>query len=586
MEQDIPHVEEQVETGKTREEKKPSLVKRIFCVVLGLALLAVSCFIWCKVWNGKGTRALESGDLSAAAEAYGKDFLLGGGAQAKLIRSTEDAYERGDYEQAAEGYAQLGESAREKWMACIHQLSIQACDMGEYAAAIAYAEQIGEEKRDVWYRSKAGLGSEAFAKQDYALAEQLFIEAGDAGADGWADVQLVYGDKAFAAKQYSEAAAYYEKAEEKGRELWSEACYREGKLLIQNGKPNEAIKCLKRIENETRAKQQIGLAQFMIAQDQASAGQYELAIRTAKDIQDGSLVDVPAFLEETYYKNALYQFSIGQLSSAMDNFRQCSHNEKASLSATILEKLLDEKDLLQAARLVAEAAKSESTDIAPDAWKDVILSLLPEYSDEDLDRDLGIETTKAVFAEPITFDQCKELLKDNVPKGEFYGSFSDQDKEYFRLKSLDALYQGDYGALGTQPSGKCLIVVCRTNVRDRTNADNTAETKNDYAVSMDLMRCLPPELFPTSLSEVEYIVLLVYSHTFYGYYTLLTEALQENGQVEVYQLPNKNRIFTTPNVKGDLPPQSFSYYIPPQYKSGGAPDLSGSLTTALIRIHK
>ena len=616
MEQVNRPMEKQIETKAEPAKRRSSPVKWILCIVLVLAVLAAACFGWCRKWNATAARALETGDLSAAAEAYGKDFLLGGRAQAESIRSVEDAYARGDYGEAAEGYAHLGEGARGKWTDCIHQLSAQALDQGEYAAAVDYAEQIGEEKQDIWCRSKVGLGEAALAEKDYALAEELFLQAGKLGADGWIDVQVAYGDEAFAAKKYQEAAGYYEKAGDKGREgwvdaqiemgkaamddkqfmeaagyfekagdkgleMWSDAYYEEGKRLIGDEEPEKAIECLETIQTETRAKQQIGLAQLMIAESLLSSGEYADAISTADSIEDRTLADVSAFLEKAYYQYARYHFDKGNLAQAKSYFEKCTENETASVSAGILGKLLDEKDTVAAARMVVENAENKAVDIPLRKWKAVILSQLPEYSAKDLNADLSAEATRAVF-DPITVESSKALLRSNVPTGEFYGKFSDPKEDYFLIESLDALHRGDYGALGTKPAGKCIIVVRRMNVK------KDEEKQYDYAVSMQLMRSLPAELLPSSLEEVEYVVLLMYGYSHYGKYILYTEALQEDGQLDMYQLPQKNRIYAMANVKGNLPPQSFSYYgyFPPSYKSGGVPDLGDALVAALEKIIK
>lgn len=577
MEQEQRNDQEQTETAEVTPKRGVSSTKRILCIIICLALLAAAILVWCKVWNGKGAQALSQKDLPAAADAFSKDFLFGGSAQAALIAQADEAFRRGAWEEAADRYAQLGEGGHDRWVDCIHQLSEQACEQGKYTAAVEYAEQIGEEKQDVWNRAKAALGQEAFDRKEYALAEELFAEAGELGKDGWADVQVAFGDEAFAAKEYVQAAAYYEKAGEKGSSLLANAYYEEGLRLIKVEQPEKAIEYLSKIGDESRAQQQIGLAQFMIAQNLFQAEKFDQAIEAAQAIENASLVDVPTFLQAAYYQYAKQQFAQDDLKKALEHFEKCPDNENAQTNAAILGSLVKENNTLAAARLAVTACEAGQTDVSLAAWRDTISKRLELYSTDDLNRDLRLEATKIVLAEALPFEQREELLKNSVPSGEFLGKFSQSDETYFVIESMDALYRGDYGELGTEPAGKCLIVI-----------DRGYYTTRSYAVAMCLMRCLPPELIPGSLAEVEYVVLIQYDHTLAGRYRNgLTSAYREKGMVEMYQLPKKAKTYTSPTVQGDPPPQTISYYgLPPVSKTGGAPNMGEALFTALSRIYK
>ena len=539
--------EEQVREHKP-QKKKRSAAKTALIIGGCVLLLAAAVVGWCGAWKAEGDKRLRNSNLPDARAAYEKDFLFGGNKTAAAIRKAEKAYHGGDYAAAAEYYDQFGEYGAERKTECIRRLALEAYDRGDYRSAAEYSEQIGEVGQELWTNSMLGLGEEAFSE-----------------------------------KEYQKAAAYFEKAGEKGEKQWADAVYAEGMRLLAEGDAEGAIAYLQQIGDREDAKRQIGAAQMMLAQTLYERGDYERAISEVEAIEDRSLIETAAFLNDAYYRYGMQLFGQGQFEKALDAFRKCSDHAFAEANAEILEQILVHNDLYEATRLVLAYTDAAKTEIPLETWKSVIIPRLDAFSAVELNGNLKTGCIKALLNQ--TSELSRELLEQSVPQGEFVGSFEATTEDYFVLKSLDGLYDGAYGSLGTQPAGKALIVVCKA-----IGSWELQDKARPYSVALGLMNCLPVDLIPASLEEVEYIVLLTYGQTAEGYYDWAygIRALREDGKVEVLHLPDGEKVFQSETVSGEKPPASISYnmFDAPKYRSGGAPNMGEELFNALSAIRK
>ena len=99
------------------------------------------------------------------------------------------------------------------------------------------------------------------------------------------------------------------------------------------------------------------------------------------------------------------------------------------------------------------------------------------------------------------------------------------------------------------------------------------------------MRLLPGEYYPSSLDEVEYIVLVDYDYRKEGNYMFVTVALQEYAEVSVLRATDLQQLYISQRIDGNSAPSSFSYSgSPPAWKSGNAPNMGQEIHTAISSI--
>ena len=569
------------EQPKPVEKKKCSPLKKIFLIAgAGLLAIAMAILVWCIVWKSVGNKYFNESDFSRAESALSKDFLHGGRKLADSIHEAESNYAAGSYLTASRYYESFGEPGQEKWKECILLYSAESYKRGDYERAATYAEKAGDSGKEIWTKSIVALGEEAFQKGDYTNALAYFEQAGEAGEDGWKAVQIALGDDAYAAGDYAAAMEYYRKAGDAAKEKLADAIYAEGVKLISENKPEDALKCLNEIKEEERAKQQIGVAEMMLVRELYDKGLYSDAIEKVTSIEDTTLLDVDSFLSDVYYQYGMQLFKKSKYAEAMEAFQKTDH-PSAAANVEIIELFLN-GDYYQAATAAIRYTEENQTEINFSAWKSMIRTKTNMYSQTDLDQNIRYGCVEVLLADRNNEDARKLYFTRNVPSGEFIGSFEKTDSDYFIIQSLDELYNNAYGTIGAKPDGKVLIVICRA-----IGPWEDKDTARPYAISFKLMQYLPKELYPTSLEDVEYIVLMTYDKTKTGYYDYnKLDAYKEFAKVEVFKLPGRGKIHSSSTVYGDNPPTWISYSMsnPPKYKSGGAPDMSDALYKAIQKL--
>lgn len=102
---------------------------------------------------------------------------------------------------------------------------------------------------------------------------------------------------------------------------------------------------------------------------------------------------------------------------------------------------------------------------------------------------------------------------------------------------------------------------------------------------MNLMSLLPGDYYPSSLDEVEYIVLVDCDYRKEGNYMLITVALQEYAEVTVFRATDMQKLYSSQRINGNAAPSSFSYIgAPPAWKSGNAPNMGKEIHSAISSI--
>lgn len=186
---------------------------------------------------------------------------------------------------------------------------------------------------------------------------------------------MLAGEEAYSKKNFDVAATYFWYAGEEGRDRWADSVYESAVQKIHDGEPEEAISLLNTISDETRAQEQIGVAQLAIAQNQFETGNWEQAVLTAQAINNTTYADVNTFCDKVYHSVGKQFFDRGEYEEARDSYTKCVQDETAETNKIILKVLL-EQEYEDAAVLADRSIRNEKTDIPRTEWGEAFSSVI------------------------------------------------------------------------------------------------------------------------------------------------------------------------------------------------------------------
>lgn len=273
------------------------------------------------------------------------------------------------------------------------------------------------------------------------------------------------------------------------------------------------------------------------------------------------------------YRRGLHRLRTGNLPVAQEKFSACSGYMGADTALDVL-RLTEASQYRAAAKLALDTADDGEEAIPKAIWERFFDVYLFVTDGTDLTAYLNKGVVDNLFKSPKWSPDMEESFLASIRA---WGSMLrtdpfDGECEIENLKSL-------YSQCGTEPAGKLLILV------QHTPHDETPRS----VLSTDLMAHLPPSLYPASLAEVEYVLLITYSYEEDGWYSdsvngymVRTDALCERAEVKLLHCPDEELIWASKSLEGPPSPSSYSYSgnTPPAYLSGGAPD-AGKVADAI-----
>ena len=377
--------------------------------------------------------------------------------------------------------------------------------------------------------------------------------------------------------QYEKAADYFKRVGEDGYSQWSDSILARAKELIQGEKYDDAIALLTQIEDEKRGREYTGLAIYSMAQAQLAEGNYSEAKELAGQIQDTTLVDMDLFYNELYYNMALTDIRACEPERAAESLQQCKgYRDEQSLTSILNG--ISRKAYGDAAMEALELSAKSGADITKEQWARLFLPIVKaNLSYSDMSQRLQQEAAKAVFSKMATnfgAEGIVDAIADNEQNNHVQQVPNVYTDTMIQLLQTDDLgftfekYTDTYAMCGNKPSGKILIL------RQNRNYAKGDVYKTTYCISFDLMKYLPPEYYPTELSQVSYIVFVMYDCSYYCCYGDGLIGLRESASVQTMQMPGQSQIYYSYCINGPYCPQSFCYYdAAPQYMTGGPPDI-------------
>lgn len=375
------------------------------------------------------------------------------------------------------------------------------------------------------------------------------------------------GEAAFESGDYQTAAEYFRQLGADGEVRLSDSLYERAKQLTAEGQPEEALVVLEEIAGEPRAQREQAAAQLAIAQQLFEKGAYNEAIEAAEKIDRSLNENVTAFLNKVYHAIAGQERISGNYQAAVDAYNNCTNDPVAETNAELLSLLLA-GDYCTAAVQANDAITSKATDLARTDWITIFDKIMTKPGNDDIDQFLPYWFAQSTVANRTELDLFAEFYNPDVPKA---GDSDDFPSGCLIIPSLSDLYK----QCGTDPQNKILVVV---QLHDYPNRETY------QAILPESMEFIPSAYYPSSLAEVEYVVLISYDYTKVGTYGYTIGALQLKARVEVLKMPSQKQVFSSGTLWGEYPPNYIEYWIAPEWESGPDPDIGEKFYDALSSI--
>lgn len=148
------------------------------------------------------------------------------------------------------------------------------------------------------------------------------------------------------------------------------------------------------------------------------------------------------------------------------------------------------------------------------------------------------------------------------------------DKQTYDAKLSETRRDQLKEQIGSAPAGKILIL-------HRRKVYGSKSTELDVVLS--LMEYLPEEYFPTSLEEVEYVILMDSTYAKKGKFQNGTVRILETTKLTTYDVTTGKKL-TSASKKGTLDTVMYYHGTAPKYYSCGSPKMEDSLIKAMEAI--
>ncbi len=381
------------------------------------------------------------------------------------------------------------------------------------------------------------------------------------------------GQKFFSEGDYQSAAAYFSDLGDEAREEWGDALIAQAGSMIAADDPEGALELLKQIEGETRAQKPVAQAKFAIAEKMLAAKDYDGAKAIADEISPELIPEVEDFYHRLYWAKGLWQVEIGSFTGASSCMEKCVENEKVLAYRGILKSILA-ADYSAAVEQIFSAQEQGIDEIPLDTWRKNLIGANVQENDANgrLNKTEALKMLSPATVMDPQSDEMKEKVAEIIAnQGDKLEPLTDSE-DVIVYNDLDMLYD----QCGAEPKGKILIVRQQTNF---------GRTKTNYGIAMDLMELLSADRYPSSLAEVEYVILISYDYTVLTTYTSGTVAIRVDATVKTIGMPDRQTTFNSGTISGGDPPSTIYYFgAPPEYYDGTEPQVESAVCRAIASV--
>ena len=438
-----------------------------------------------------------------------------------------------------------------------------------------------------WCGINRARGMRAYNSAEYSLAYD-FLKRDFIFSKGQAQAALyMSGKDKYNHRQYEEAAAIFLEVGESAYEDWVNSIYNLAKEKSAAGDYDGAIILLHSISNDSRARSLNSEILSRVASELLESGDYEGALAAADGIADAS--QASSLTEEVYFTKGISAIMEGNVEEAIDSLQNCSSKEAQDYVSLL--RLVSSGNLYSAAQEALVAVQKYPDGVRQYFWETIITDAADSLNQSNIDSRLLAESAKAIIREyrssineGITADDLSGWDIGIVIGSSVIGSIDPSDN-MIAFSSLSDLYS----KCGTNPSGKVLVVRHQYDYPDH----------NEYcAVDFNIMRYLPKELYPQSLSAVEYVVVVTYDYSKTGTYRVTNTytwtsgdttqssydvvGLQIKARVETVMLPSQRAVYTSQTIVGESSPSLLGGTT--DWKCGDPPALGEYIIKAVSSV--
>ena len=536
---------------KTKEVNLLAIIGLLLVLVIGAGLVLIP-----SVSNhNKAMAALKTGDLETAVKYLSKDYLFRGDMLEQAVIGLARQYlEEDRAEETMDLLVRHGLSRSDLYEKAFWVVAERYCAEGKMAEALERLETHKMTDTQLYIAAKARMAEELIKQESFKEARILLQGMGE---------------------QY--------------RQLWLEASCAELKAEYQSGSARKFLDMINQrtlpgfatedYQSEALGEMMLELAKEEVEAegDDISSYTWESAIKIADAIPNRNITGLTEFYREYYFWDANWNLQSGDWIAALERFEACGEYEPARMCADVLRAVRDRK-YLEIMTAVNRFYEKYPDLVEKASWKDTFrktFAIDTDYASAD------IETLLAVNAQMCRFYETGCTTLQSAAKAFYkpdgYRSLYEMDRSYRVIPVAVGSVEEFAKLCGSAAAGKILILQ-----KSRSFAD---EDLISYKINFDWMRHLPVRYRPSSLAEVEYLLVVSTDYDVRGTYSHGTKALREYGSVEMIQIPQSKTMYQSKTIYASEPPMTFMYYgSAPKYKSGGEPDLRDPVQQAFVAI--
>lgn len=447
-----------------------------------------------------------------------------------------------------------------------------------FDAAIAYCEKDFISGSKLMPEIRYEQACELFNAGEYAASGEIFLEVG--ATEDWADAQYMLGLTMIQQGKTREAMEAFESIGEEGFDMWLETKCLLAYELYYDRDTEGAIAMLEPLAEHkviAEALTDLKISAMWDAvrdKDAATVERYINELGSKINLKHKDFNDVNYFLGVEALRSKDYKSAIG-------HFEMCVESPDKEYARVF--RMLQSGKTEDAAKLVNSLKGATMPFDLDSSW----INLFREFTGGNPETNMEDWLTDIAVQKLLSYDKAYVMANNYMQFGdlsfmdaeEYIGPIQEGDKAWV-ISDIDALR----AKCGTDPRGKVLIL---------RKQYSYPKGETYYAVDKWLMGYLYADLFPGSLSEVEYILTVTYDYSNAGSYIRTTTFgsdttkeyvtfLRTKALVELVRLTDNKTVHKSQWIQGGNEPSAYSGRD--QWISGTMPEPADQIIAAIEKL--
>ena len=440
------------------------------------------------------------------------------------------------------------------WCGHNSKMAKKAMAEKDFAAALAYCEKDFISGDKLVPEIRYAQACELYNTGEYAASAEIFLELGK--TEDWADAQYMLGLMMIQQGKTQEAVVAFENSGEKGFDMWLEAKCLLAYELYYDGDTQGAIAMLEPLTEHKvvdKALMDLKISAIWDAvrdKDSETVERYIAELGTRMNLKHKDYNELNYFRGVEALRRKDYK-------SAVEHFERCTDTTNKEYGRVF--RMLQANKIMDAAELVGSLKGATMPFDLNSSW----INLFREFTGGNPETNMEDWLTDIAVQKLLSYDKEYVMTGTNMQFGDlsfmeadsYIGAIAEDNKAWI-VKDIDALR----AKCGTDPKGKVLIL---------RKQYSYPKGETYYAVDKWLMGYLYADLFPGSLSEVEYILTVTYDYGNAGAYirttTFGSNTTRENvtflrtkALVELVHLTDNKTVHKSQWIQGGNEPSAYS----------------------------